>query len=95
MLGEFMDSLRAFGVSEEDPVFRAATDYELSNQNPDGGWGDPQGEDLYTRYHATWTVVDGLREYRFAGERLRKPELMPMLGPTSAKPHGKCSASQK
>lgn len=95
MLVEFMDSLRAFGMSEKEPIFQTAMDYELSNQNRDGSWGDPQGEDLYTRYHATWTVVDGLREYRFADERLRKVELMPILCPPSAHPPRSCSASQR
>jgi hypothetical protein len=69
MLGEFMDTLRAFGRSESDPEIRAGVEYLLLHQNPDGSWGDREEEDIYTRYHATWTAVDGLREYAYQGER--------------------------
>ncbi|HYY42184.1 MAG TPA: hypothetical protein VE775_05585, partial [Pyrinomonadaceae bacterium] len=40
MLGEMMDSLRAFGVGEDDPALRAAIEFYLARQNPDGSWGD-------------------------------------------------------
>ena len=69
LLGEFLDTLRAFGHDESDPDMQAATEYLLAHQNPDGSWGDPQEEDMYTRYHATWTAIDGLREYAFQKER--------------------------
>src|SRR5205823_2414197 len=38
MLGEMMDSLRAFGVDETDPELRAAIEFYLAQQNPDGSW---------------------------------------------------------
>jgi hypothetical protein len=79
MLGEYMDTLRAFGRSEADPEFRGAVEYLLSHQNPDGSWGDTQEENIYTRYHSTWTAVDGLREYAYRGERLRLPKMLPLL----------------
>jgi hypothetical protein len=78
MLGEFMDTLRAFGMSEKDALIRAGVEYQLAHQNPDGSWGDLK-DDIYSRYHSTWTAVDGLREYRFEGERLRRPELMAII----------------
>ena len=81
MLGEFMDTLRAFGVSEKDATFRKAVEYELSHQNADGSWGDAPSENLYTRYHSTWTAVDGLREYEFHGDQLRRPELLQIINP--------------
>src|SRR5260370_1290912 len=84
MLGEFMDTLRAFGMSENDAVMRRALQYELSHQNADGSWGDVQSEDLYTRYHSTWTVVDGLRDYQFLGEQLRRPEVIDIINPRAA-----------
>ncbi|HYL77446.1 MAG TPA: hypothetical protein VEU96_24745 [Bryobacteraceae bacterium] len=80
MLGEFMDTLRAFGLSEKDELIRAGVEYQLAHQNPDGSWGDMQ-DNIYSRYHSTWTAVDGLREYRFHGERLRRPELMAIIQP--------------
>src|SRR5260370_781717 len=84
MLGEFMDTLRAFGMSEKDALMRRAVQYELSHQNADGSWGDVQSEDLYTRYHSTWTVVDGLRDYQFLGEQLRRPEVIDIINPRAA-----------
>lgn len=78
MVGEFLDSLMAFGLGDRHPAMRAGVDYVLSCQNPDGSWGDPDA-DVYTRYHATWAVVDGLREYNWRGKRLKFPRLMPLL----------------
>ncbi|HYL92257.1 MAG TPA: hypothetical protein VEW69_03775, partial [Alphaproteobacteria bacterium] len=72
MLGEFMDTLRAFGKTESDPEIQSGVDYLLSRQNPDGSWGDMHRDDTYTRYHSTWTAVDGLRQYAYQG--LRSPE---------------------
>jgi hypothetical protein len=65
-MGEFLDSLRAFGLTDSDPVIRAGMEYVLRTQNPDGSWGDPKSKSSYERYHSTWTAVDGLREYRWA-----------------------------
>jgi squalene cyclase len=73
ILGEFLDTLRAFGHDESEPDMRAAVEYLLKHQNSDGSWGDPEEEDIYTRYHATWTAIDGLREYDFHGERTEFP----------------------
>ncbi|HJX82729.1 MAG TPA: hypothetical protein VJ723_00135 [Candidatus Angelobacter sp.] len=78
-VGEFMDTLRAFGQDESDHELRSGMDHLLANQNPDGSWGDMNDPDIYVRYHSTWTVIDGLRQYAFQGERLRYPELLPRL----------------
>ncbi len=64
-MGEYLDTLRAFGLTSRDPLIRAGFDYLLSAQNPDGSWGDPSDPDPYGRYHPTWTAVDGLRDYRW------------------------------
>ena len=83
-LGEFLDTLRAFGMTENDSLIRTGVDYVLSQQNPDGSWGDSKDRDVYNRYHSTWTAIDGLRQYAFQGERLDFPDLMPLLQPASA-----------
>ncbi|HYG80057.1 MAG TPA: hypothetical protein VD861_06700, partial [Pyrinomonadaceae bacterium] len=79
MMGEFLDSLRAFGLEDTHPLIRTGVEFLLSRQNADGSWGDPSAPDVYHRYHPTWTAIDGLREYRWRGRRLSFPRLMPML----------------
>ncbi|HEX8845363.1 MAG TPA: hypothetical protein VF791_12000 [Pyrinomonadaceae bacterium] len=79
MLGEFMDSLRAFGLTTEDPLIRSGMEYYLSHQNPDGSWGPRREKDIYLRYHPTWNAVAGLSEYRWRGEGLSFPEVRPLL----------------
>ena len=64
LLGEFVDSLRAFGLTRRHPAIRASFEFLLSSQNADGSWGDTKEPDLYTRFHTTWSAIDGLREYR-------------------------------
>ncbi len=64
-MGEYLDSLRSFGLSLNDQLIREGYEYLLSAQNPDGTWGEVKGADLYGRYHPTWTSIDGLRDYRW------------------------------
>jgi hypothetical protein len=63
MLGELLDTLMAFGLTERDPIIRAGMEYLLSNQNSDGSWGEANSGEVYDRYHSTWTAIDGLRQY--------------------------------
>lgn len=79
MVGEFLDSLRAFGLEDTHPLIRRGIDYLLSCQNKDGSWGDAEAEGIYQRYHPTWTAIDGLRDYAWRGRRLSFPELLPVL----------------
>ncbi|HEX8176486.1 MAG TPA: hypothetical protein VF543_15455 [Pyrinomonadaceae bacterium] len=79
MLGEFMDSLRAFGLATDDPLMRKGMDYLLAHQNSDGSWGNRRERDIYLRYHPTWNAVAALSEYGWRGEGLSHPELKPML----------------
>ena len=65
-MGEYLDSLRAFGLTFADPHIRAGFEYLLSVQNTDGSWGDVKDPDPYGRYHPTWTSIDGLRDYRWS-----------------------------
>ena len=85
-LGEFLDTLRDFGMTERDPLIRTGFDYVLSRQNSDGSWGEPKDPDVYNRYHATWTAIDGLREYAWQGTRLRYQGLEPLLRSNRAAP---------
>lgn len=78
-MGEFLDTLKSFGLGENHPLIRKGMDYLLATQNPDGSWGDMKAEDIYDRYHPTWTAVDGLREYAWRGERLHFPKFMRLL----------------
>jgi len=77
MLGEFMDTLRALGLTSEDPDMRAGMEYLLSHQNRDGSWGRKY---IHNRYHPTWNGISGLSEYEWrAGEGLSFPEVRPLL----------------
>jgi hypothetical protein len=83
-LGEVMDTLRSFGLTSKHPLIRQGTDFLLATQNADGSWGKVQTDDIYSRYHTTWTSIDGLREYHWYGERLSFPKLKPLLSQWAA-----------
>jgi hypothetical protein len=74
--GEFLDTLKAFGTADNDPLIRAGVEFVLATQNKDGSWGDVTDKDVYQRYHPTWTAVDGLRDYAFQGERVSFPKAL-------------------
>src|SRR5205085_1132910 len=78
MLGEIMDSLKSVGLDDSDPLIREGTEFLLSHQNGDGRWGDTD-DDIYDRYHATETAVNGLCDYVLRDEGLSFPEVEPML----------------
>ncbi len=86
MLGEIMDSLRAFGLTSRHPLMREGIEYLMKRQNEDGSWGDLETDNIYQRYHPTWTAMDGLREYRWRGERLSFPKLKRLLLSPASKP---------
>jgi hypothetical protein len=79
MTGEFLDSLKAFGLSDEHPLIRKGTRYVLSQQNADGGWGDVGSEDPYMRYHPAFTAINGLRDIAWRSTRLSFPKLKRLL----------------
>ncbi|MEK6286357.1 MAG: hypothetical protein AABO57_11500 [Acidobacteriota bacterium] len=79
MVGEFLDTLKAFGLTDGHLLIRHGTEYLLSHQNLDGSWGNVNADDIHHRYHPTWTAIDGLRDYAWRGERLSFPKLKPWL----------------
>jgi hypothetical protein len=77
MIGEFMDTLRSFGLTTEDPEIRSGMEYFLSHQNADGSWGR---KSVHNRYHETWNGIGALADYDWpSGEGLSFPELKPLL----------------
>ena len=79
MLGEFMDSLRALGLTDADALIRAGTEYLLAHQNADGSWGDARERDVYLRYHPTWGGVAALSNYAWRGTGPRPAKLRFLL----------------
>lgn len=79
MVGEFLDSLRAFGLGPEEPALRYAMQYLLDTQNRDGSWGAREGAIDYRRFHATWAAMDGLRDFTWKRPGLSFPAVLPRL----------------
>jgi len=79
VLGELLDSLKAFGLRATHPLIIRGTKYLLEQQNEDGSWGDTHEENIRTRCHTTWTAIDGLRTCAWRGERLSRPDVKSML----------------
>jgi hypothetical protein len=74
-MGEFLDTLKSFGLTQGDPLIRKGMSFVLSRQHRDGGWGEADKTDLdpYTPYHATWCAINGLMDYAFSAERVSFP----------------------
>jgi hypothetical protein len=79
MMGEFLDCLKSFGLTETHSLIKQGVNFILAKQNSDGSWGDLDADDVYNRYHPTWTAIDGLREYAWRGKRLVFPETALLL----------------
>ena len=78
-MGEFLDTLKAFGLDYSDEVIRTGVTYLLDTQRPDGTWSAATEKDAYTLYHSAWTAIDGLKNCCGYGTQLSFPELRPML----------------
>ena len=62
-VGEMLDSLRAFGLTNQHKLIRQGQEYLLDSQNHDGSWGESDVEDIYGRYHPTVMAINGLRDH--------------------------------
>jgi hypothetical protein len=78
-VGELLDTMKAFGLSEDHPLIRKGLDFLLAQQNPDGSWGDLGEKNIYRRYHPTWTAIDGLREYAWRGGWIKPQSVKRLL----------------
>jgi hypothetical protein len=76
LIGEFLDTLRVFGMTMADARLRAGTEFLLKRQNDDGSWGAAIGEDIYARYHPTWSAVCGLMDFNGQGEKVTSEEAL-------------------
>jgi hypothetical protein len=84
IMGEFLDTLKSFGLPEDHPFILKGVRFLFTQQNPDGSWGSAEAKDIYERYHPTWTAIDGLREYSRREERLSMKKIMPLLNVSRA-----------
>jgi hypothetical protein len=75
-MGEFLDSLKAFGLTQEDPLIRTGMTFVMRTQHTDGSWGDREDSDPYVAYHSTWTAINGLMDYAWSGEGTSFPEAL-------------------
>jgi len=67
---EFVDTLESLGhTAADEPAIGRALDGLMMAQNADGSWGALDVEDIYDRYHPTWTAVDALKAYAYRGTR--------------------------
>ncbi|HYY42183.1 MAG TPA: hypothetical protein VE775_05580, partial [Pyrinomonadaceae bacterium] len=96
MVGELLDTLKSFGLTAADAPVRMGLEYLLAQQNEDGSWGYVDTDDIYARYHPTWTAIDGLRDYAWQGMRLSFQRFAPALARVSAgaPPHTKRPAGR-
>ena len=64
-MGEFLDTLKAFGMTNNDPLIQAGMKFIMKSQNRDGSRGQDDPADVYPVFHSTWTGVNGLMNYAF------------------------------
>jgi len=61
-MGEFLDSLKSFGLAENHPLILKGVNYLLATQNPDGSWAAttrPPGGNSYAQRVSTtgWATL--------------------------------------
>jgi hypothetical protein len=78
-MGEFLDTLKSFGLNDNDEVIQKGVAFLLDTQRADGTWSPPEEKDNYTLYHSAWTAIDGLKDCNWQGEGISFPEIRPLL----------------
>jgi hypothetical protein len=78
-MGEFLDTLKSFGMNTSDPEIRTGMTFLLDTQRPDGTWSPADEKDNYTLYHSAWTGIDGLKDCRWKGDDPSTPEVRRLL----------------
>ena len=88
LMGEFLDTLKSFGLTFDDPLIQAGTEFVMSQQNADGSWGPTSGG-VFDRYHPTWTAICGLMDFSWRGERVLSPHALQRAQGASLRDHGR------
>ena len=78
-VGEILDSLKSFGLTNRHSIIKKGEEFVLSRQNPDGSWGEVEVEDIYERYHPTITAIDGLKSNAWRGLGISLQSVKPIL----------------
>ncbi len=78
-VGEILDSLKSFGLTERHSLIQQGEELILSRQNPDGSWGEDDVDDIYERYHPTIAAIDGLRRNAWLGPGISFRAVKPLL----------------
>src|SRR5438477_5754746 len=78
-----LDSLVAFGLSETNAVIRRGRITCCHARIKTGVGAIMETDDLYSRYHPTWSAIDGLGEIAWRGKAPRFPSILPCrkIGP--------------
>jgi len=78
LVGEFVEVLRCFGCTDEDPLIRSGLAFLLSEQDEATGLWDGD-KDPYTVYHATMVGVQALLAHRYRGYGPGITQVAPLL----------------
>ena len=71
LVGEFVECLRIYGISENSPLIMNGVHFLIEEQNKDGSWDNHMIEfnvdDAYVAYHATMVAVQAMIPSVFSG----------------------------
>ena len=79
LIAEFVESLRCFGCTDDDPLIRQGMRALLDSQSVQGIWDDTDNTDPYRTYHATMCGAQALLAHNFRGFGPGIPAILPLL----------------